>query len=171
MKKWIGLFLILIAVMPFTLFSSVDAFTEQMKKLEPFVGKWKTQSFYPGKDTAVPGELEYRWILGKNWLFIEFVGQHPERAFWEAYAMIKFDTAKNHYVSYAFFNANDPSIMIGSWISIDTFREESKDEKGNSTDGIDYTFKKDGSIYQENWIIDKNQERKITLKTYYTKVK
>ncbi|UCH98138.1 MAG: DUF1579 family protein [Candidatus Aminicenantes bacterium] len=173
MKKLLGLFLILIVIVvtPFTLFPSGDTFTEQMKKLEPFVGKWKTRSFYPGKDAAIPGELEYRWVLGENWLLVEFVGQHPERDFWEAYVMIKFDVSKNLYVSYAFFTANGPTIMTGSWISTHTFRLETKDEKGNSISGIDYTVKTDGTIYQENWVIDKNKEKKITLKTYYNQVK
>jgi hypothetical protein len=170
MKKLISIVLILMAVFAFFLFSSGDMFTEQMKKLEPFVGKWKTRSVYPGKDAVIPGDLEYRWVLGKNWMMVEFVGQHPERAFWEAYAMIKFDTAKNSYISYDFFNAKDPTTMTGTWIGPQTLRFETRDEKGNSEGGIDYTIKADGTIYQENWRIDKDNHRQITLKTDYTRV-
>lgn len=167
MKKFMVLLLIQLILIPLTLLPSGDLFTGQMKKLEPLVGKWKTQSFIPGKEAAIPGELEYRWVLGKNWLFIEFVGQHPDRDFWEAYVMIKFDTTKNHYKSYAFFTADNPTIMTGNWISTKTFRLEIKDDKGKSLSGIDYTVKADDTIYQENWIIEKNGRKKITLKTYY----
>ncbi len=170
MKRLIGLFLILMVGMGSLVWAEqAKTFTEQMEKLQPLVGKWKTRSVFPGKNLEVPGELEYRWVLGKNWLRVEFVGQHPERSFWEAYVMIKFDTAKNLYIAYAFFNADDPVIEVGSWISDKTFRLESRDDKGKTVGAIDYTVKEDGTIYQENWVIDKNNQKQITLKTYYTR--
>ena len=169
MKKLIGIVLTLTVVSSFFLLSPGDTFAEQMKKLEPFVGKWKTRSVYPGKDAVIPGDLEYRWVLGKNWMMVEFVGQHPERAFWEAYAMIKFDTATNRYISYDFFNADEPTTMTGAWISPQTLRFETRDETGSSEGGIDYTIKADGTIYQENWRIDKDKGKQITLKTDYTR--
>jgi hypothetical protein len=170
-KKRMKVVLTLLVVSPLFLFSTGNSFREQMNKLGPFVGKWKTHSIYPGKDGVIPGDLEYRWILGKNWMMVEFVGQHPERDYWEAYAMIKFDTVKNHYISYEFFNADNPTLMIGTWISPQTLRFETRDEKGNSEGGIDYTIKENGTIYQENWRINKDNRREITLKTDYTRVK
>jgi len=142
---------------------------EQMNKLEPLVGKWKTLSFFTGKAEGIPGELEYRRVLGKNWLLVEFVGKHPEREYWEAYVMIKFDATKNAYVAYSFFGVDGPVIQTGSWVSEKTFRLEIRDEKGNSS-GIDYNVKDDGTIYQENWLLDKDNQRQIRLKTVYTKI-
>ena len=139
---------------------------DMMRKLSPFVGKWKTRSVFPESGQVVHGKLEYKFVLGGNWVHIKFVGKHPDRPFWEAIAMIKFDRKKNGYVSYAFFNADEPGIMAGRWISKKTFRLESKNEKGAM--GIDYTVKQDGSIYQENWIVPKGGKRKITLRTNYS---
>jgi hypothetical protein len=169
MNRLIGLILITIILLPLSIFSSEDTISIQMKKFEPFIGKWKTRSIVPGRKLELSGDIQYRRILGKNWLLVEFVGQHPERDFWEAYVMIKFDVIKGLYVSHAFFSADDPTIMTGSWISDKTFGLEIKDKKGKSVSGINYTVKADGTIYQENWKIDDTNQRKITLKTYYTK--
>lgn len=141
--------------------------SEAMKKLTPLIGKWKTLSLYPDKGLKVPGDLEYRWVLGKNWVLCDFVGRHPEREYWAAIAMIKFDPSKKCYVSYDFFNADNPIVMTGRWISAATIRFELKNEQGSS--GIDYTVKEDGTIYQENWVLPEGKEKKITLKTDYTK--
>ncbi|MCP4221524.1 MAG: DUF1579 domain-containing protein [bacterium] len=145
---------------------------DPMKKLEPFVGKWKTVSMYTQgalKGIKIPGDLEYRWILGKSWMFVEFVGHHPKRPYWEAYAMIKYDKAKGRYISHDFFNADDPVLMTGFWLSPQTLRFEIKSGKGKS--GIDYTLKEDGTLYQENWSKSGTDEAVIRLKTWYTRVK
>jgi hypothetical protein len=147
---------------------AVDRASGAMEKLAPFIGKWKTVSLYPGRGLQVPGELEYRWVLGKNWVLVIFTGQHPEREYWAAIAMIKFDPIKKCYISHDFFNEGDPIQMTGFWITPTTIRFEIKDEKGSS--GIDYTVKPDGAIYQENWILPKGKGRKITLKTDYTRL-
>ncbi len=160
--------LLLMASVSLSADATAPAAEKQMKKLEPFVGKWKTRSVYPDKELEVHGHLEYRWVLGKTWLLNQFVGKHPEKDYWEAYAMIKYDAAKQCYVSHDFFNGNDPIIMTGTWITKNTIRFQYKDEKGKW--GIDYTAKPDGSIYQENWVEGKKGTRKITLKTDYTRV-
>ena len=141
--------------------------SDAMQRMTPFIGKWKTVSLYPDRGLRVPGELEYRWVLGKNWVLVIFVGQHPERVYWEAIAMIRFDPVKNCYISHDFFNDGDPIKMTGSWITPRTIRFELEDEKGLS--GIDYTVKADGTIFQENWIIRKDKKKKVTLKTTYTR--
>jgi hypothetical protein len=141
--------------------------SEAMQRMAPFIGKWKTVSWYPDRGLRVPGELEYRWVLGKNWVLVIFVGQHPEREYWEAIAMIRFDPVKNCYISHDFFNDGDPIKMTGSWITPRTLRFELEDEKGSY--GIDYTVNSDGTIYQENWVIPKNKSKKITLQTTYTR--
>lgn len=148
--------------------TAADVASEAMQKMTPFVGKWKTVSLYPERGLKVPGELEYRWVLGKNWVLVIFVGQHPERKYWEAIAMIKFDVEKKCYISHDFFNEMDPVQMIGFWVTPRTLRFEMKDTDGSS--GIDYTLKSDGTIYQENWILPKGKKRKITLKTDYTRL-
>ena len=167
MKK---LSIIILSMLLFTgLFAKGDTKADAMKKLTPLIGKWKTISLYPEKGLKVPGDLEYRWVLGKDYMLCDFVGRHPEREYWAAIAMIKFDADKNRYLSYEFFNAADPTIMTGYWISPSTIRFEIKDENGSA--GIDYTVKKDGSIYQENWALPKGKPKRITLKTDYTRKK
>lgn len=160
---------IIILSLSFSLYAGDEA-KEQMKKMEPFLGKWITKSVYPDKNLTVPGKLEYRWILGKNYMMIEFVGNHPEREYWEAYAMIKYDKKKKKYVSFDFFDEGDPVVSVGYWMSKDTVRFEAEDQSW----GIDYTLKKSKAgtvVYQENWVKPKDGKRKITLKTDYTRPK
>jgi hypothetical protein len=141
---------------------------EAMRKLAPFMGKWKTVSLYPQQGLKVPGQLEYRWVLGRNWVLVIFKGRHPERTYWEAIAMIRYDPEKKCYISHDYFNERDPLLMTGYWITPETLRFEMKGDHGSS--GIDYTVKPDGSIYQENWIHPGGSRRKITLKTDYTRL-
>ena len=148
--------------------SAAGTTSEAIQRMEPFIGKWKTVSWYPDRELRVPGKLEYRWVLGKNWVLVIFIGQHPEREYWEAIAMIRFDPVKNCYISHDFFNDGDPIVMVGYWISKKTLRFEIKDDKGLS--GIDYTVKEDGSIFQENWIVRKGKKKKVTLKTTYARI-
>jgi hypothetical protein len=150
-------------------FANGETKSAAMKKFTPFIGKWKTLSLYPDRGLQVPGDLEYRWVLGKDWVLCDFVGRHPERNYWAAIAMIKFDAAKNRYISYDFFNADDPTTMTGHWISSSTIRFEVTDDNGSS--GIDYSVTEDGSIYQENWVLPKGKTKRITLKTDYTRKK
>ena len=138
---------------------------DMLKKMTPFIGKWKTCSVFVDSGLEVKGNLEYRFVLGGHWIHVEFVGNHPSRPFWQAYVMIKYDEKKQSYVSHAFFSSGDPEMMNGHWISGKTLRFESK----NEAMGIDYTINDDGTIYQENWIKPKGGEKKLTLKTSYTK--
>ena len=160
--------IVLIMLLFSTIFTYGATKTGAMDKFKPFIGKWETQSLYPDTGLKVPGDLEYRWVLGKNWVLCDFVGRHPERKYWAAIAMIKFDVSKNRYISYDFFNADDPVIMTGYWLSAKTIRFEMKNDEGSS--GIDYTVKEDGSIYQENWV-RKGTTKNITLKTDYSRKK
>lgn len=160
--------IILFMFLFFGLFAKGETTSEAMKKFKPFIGKWETLSLYPDTGLKVPGDLEYRWVLGKNWVLCDFVGRHPEREYWAAIAMIKFDLSKKRYVSYDFFNVDDPIVMTGYWLSAQTIRFEVKNDEGSS--GIDYTVKEDGSIYQENWV-RKGETKRITLKTDYSRKK
>jgi hypothetical protein len=152
----------------FNSFFVLNAGTDKdfMKKLEPFVGKWKTLSIYQESGIKAPGLLEYRWILGKKWMFIEFTGNHPNKKNWGAYGFFRYDEEKKCYISYDIFNENEPTYTTGYWLNDKTLRFE---EKGKW--GIDYTIKPDGSIYQENWKRDKKSKRIITLKTDYLRIK
>ena len=161
---------ILVSVMAVFLWSfarSGETLSSEMSRFHPFIGKWNTVSIFPESGLRVVGELEYRWVLGKNWVMVEFVGKHPEREYWEAYALIRHDSRGKHYVSYDFFNEKDPVQMIGKWISPRTLRFEISDKKSRS--GIDYTIQDNGTVYQENWIEDPGKGKKITLRTYYSR--
>jgi hypothetical protein len=164
-KKWVSGFLISGLFFFICLAGNTGKADEAMDRLSPFMGKWKTTSLFPGSGEKVEGDLEYSWVLGKKWIKVEFKGNHPERDYWEAYVMIKFDQEKNQYRSYDFFSANDPVIMSGRWISPVTIRFEFLDDRPGW--GIDYTIKKDGTITQENWQITDNNQKKITLLTDY----
>jgi len=168
-KKWLILFFFMFWITEFSLLlpASVNNTGKMIKKLKPLIGNWKTHSHYPDSGMEAYGELKIRWILGGQWMFVEFIGQHPERSVWEAYALIKYDSKKSCYLSYSFFNENNPITMTGSWISSTTVRFKIKTNEGIS--GIDYTVKEDGTIYQENWLAPAQGERQVLLKTLYRK--
>ena len=164
MKKIFLSFVCLILAVSFGLSSVMDNKT-MMKRLVPLAGKWHTTSISQKTGFKAPGELEYRFVLGEDWMFVEFIGKHPKRKVWQAYVMIKYDIGKKCYVSWDFFNKNDPVLMTGEWIKENTLRFKSEHE--GILSGIDYFVKEDKTIYQENWVIDKEKNHTITLKTYY----
>lgn len=169
MKKLYTLALFSLLIFSSTLLLNAGTDSDPMEKLTPFLGKWKTMSIYQKDGLKAPGVLEYRWVLGKKWMFIEFVGQHPKRENWGAYAFFRYDKKRKCYISYDIFDEREPLFTTGHWLSKDTIRFEDKESKNKW--GIDYTIKPDGAIYQENWVINKDGKRVITLKTYYTKIK
>ena len=170
MKRWVlGLAVMAgILIAGVTDLSSGALWSPEMNKLRPLVGKWKTVSTHPEKDLKVAGDLEYSYVLGGHWLMVRFVGDHPQRSFWEAVAMIRYDPDRKSYVSFSFFNMGDPVRMTGRWISDATIRFSTKD--ADRSWGIDYTIQKDGTIYQENWAIASGGPKRITLMTRYTRL-
>lgn len=164
MKKIFISFVFLVLAVSFGLCAVMDN-TTMMKKLLPLAGKWQTTSVSQKTGFKAPGNLEYRYVLGGDWMFVEFIGKHPKRKIWQAYVMIKYDIEKKCYVSWDFFNKNDPVLMTGKWVKNNTLRFES--EHDGVLSGIDYTIKKDKTIYQENWVINKEKNHKVTLKTHY----
>jgi len=162
---WLGVILLLgagVSSLP-----AGEAANEEMEKLRPFVGVWKTDSVFPDNGLRVGGELEYRYVLGGHWLLVRFVGAHPDRSFWEAVAMIRYDGEKDAYVSFDFFAAADPVRMTGRWISDATVRFLT--EESGRTWGIDYTIREDGTVYQENWVVPAGGAKKVTLETTYSR--
>lgn len=147
--------------------SAGAVWSPEMNKLNPLAGKWKTESTYPESGLKVPGDLEYSYVLGGHWLMVRFIGHHPERSYWEAVAMIKYDHDSRSYVSFSFFNRGDPVRMTGDWISETTIRFSVKEP--DRSWGIDYTAKEDGTIFQENWLIGPSGLKKITLQTRYVR--
>jgi hypothetical protein len=144
-----------------------DGSDEFMKKLQPLIGKWKTESLLLNKNVKAPGDLQYRYVLGGRFVLCEFVGKHPDKPVWEAIVMITYDPAKGHYLGHSYFNSDQPMIMTGSFSKPHVFTLEYQSETVHF--GIDYQFKTNGLIYQENWAIDPSGQRKITMKTDYKK--
>ncbi|MDJ0839855.1 MAG: DUF1579 family protein [Acidobacteriota bacterium] len=133
-------------------------------RLNFLAGTWETESLYPGTGLKVKGKLTYTWVLGGSWLKFTFHGEHPERPFWEAHGMMHFDQNKGSYQSIAFFSADGPHTMTGTLIQPHTVRFESVSNGIRS--GIDYT-KTENAVFQENWRIEKDGRRVITLQTTY----
>lgn len=139
----------------------------EQQRLDFLAGSWTTLSETVKGDT-IPGTLEYQWVLGKQWLRVVFIGEPDDGRVWEAYAMVKYDSESGEYVSYAFFNANDPVRYRGYPVDDSTLRFEYEGAEG--TVGIDYHNRGDGTVYQENWSLSPGGERTITLRTTYRSV-
>jgi hypothetical protein len=144
-----------------------DSATMQAK-LNFLEGDWISVSTFPATGQEVTGDLSYHWTIGGNWLLCRFIGDHPTREYWEAVAMMRWDTEAGHYVSLAFFGPSDPGKSEG--ILIDGKIISMRNGEGNDMTGIDYHPTATG-VYQENWRFDEEGKRVITLKTVYTKAK
>jgi hypothetical protein len=144
---------------------TVFAYEDGQSKLNFLAGEWKTVSEFTSSGMKVEGNLTYYWVIGGEWLHCRFIGNHPDRPYWEAVAMMRFDSESGRYVSVAFFNDQMPVTMYGIAVGENTIRFERTIDDGKT--GIDYTDKGNGTVYQENWI-EINGERTITLKTDYT---
>ena len=141
-----------------------DTLTADHQKLNFLAGTWETESTYPSTGLKVKGKLSYEWVLGGSWLKFTFNGKHPRRAYWEAHGMMHYDKTKGSYQSIAFFSDDGPHTMTGSLVGANTVRFET--EANGIRSGIDYT-KTETAVYQENWRIEKDSSKVITLKTTY----
>ena len=162
-----------LALIVITLFSAGFALAQQVdpaqmnEKLDFLEGTWKLKmDLLDG--TYGKGEICYKWVLGKSWMRIDFVGKRPDGRPWEAYGMQKYDSGKGCYVSNVYFGPGDPVTYTGKWIDGKTLRVE-LELNGRQT-GIDYIDKDDGTILQENWFINDEGERVVVLKTDYSRV-
>ena len=131
-------------------------------------GRWATESEIIPTGELAPGDLEYKWVLGGLWMQVEFHGQHPGGAVWEAHVMMQYDYASSLYRAFAFFNGQEPYLYTGSMLDERTFRISHTSENGAQT-GIDYRNNGDGTVYQENWLLSDDGQRRVTLKTEYSR--
>lgn len=142
-----------------------DAMQQKLAFLE---GDWKTVSTFTASGEVAPGTLSYHWVLGGAWLQCTFHGDRADGRVWEAHAMLRWDGQKGHYVSWAFFGPGDPIMYSGTALEDGTLRFEFTNNGART--GIDYCPRMADSVYQENWTIGPDGERRITLKTDYTRV-
>ncbi len=127
-------------------------------------GEWRTTSEFPD-GTVVEGDLTYRWVMGGAWMQVEFRGEPPDGSLWEAHVMQRWNPAEEEYEAWSFPEEGDPIRYRGASPESGFFRIERTDPEG-TTSGIDYREREDGSVHQENWILE-NGERRVTLRTTY----
>jgi len=132
--------------------------------LDFLAGEWVTESTWPETGQTVSGRLSYTWVLGGRWLKFTFVGAHPDRDYWEAHGMIQWDPDTGAYRSVAFWDGSGPHTLAGRFIDARTIRFSPEDGRS----GIDYRATEAG-VYQENWRLDTDDRRIVTLKTTYTR--
>ena len=148
--------LLIIASIP--AFAQDDA-TAMQGSIDFLSGTWRTVSTFIASGAEAPGTLTYKWVLGGEWMRIEFVGKHPQRDVWEAHGLMRWDPERKVIVSYVVFGPNDVSMMTGQPI------EGGGISLTATTDGrafgIDYHPRGENAVYQENWAIDVNGERQV----------
>lgn len=132
------------------------------------VGEWRTSSEFPDGAEG-EGELEYRWVFDGRWMNVEFHGSHPRGAPWEAHVMQRWNPEDEAYESWVFRGDGPPLRYRGSSPDPGFFRVEHTSEAG-VTVGIDYHEQSDGSVYQENWVMEEG-ERSVTLQTQYSRMR
>jgi hypothetical protein len=138
---------------------------EELQKLGFLEGYWKTRSEFTRDGTIAYGTLRYEWVLGGNWLKVTFIGDHPSGRVWEAHGMIGKNYDAEGFIGHIFFGPDDPVVYTGLMINENTYRMETT--FNGVTSGIDYINRSDGTVYQENWVLDAQGSRRITLKTTY----
>lgn len=163
MKKSIALTIIFTLALAGSALAQDTTTVEMNKKLDFLIGKWKTASTVG--EATYPGDLEYEYIMNKNWIKITFVGKNPARAYWEAHGLMNYDEKASKYVSWVVFNKGNPVPAYGHWADENTFRME----YGNG--GIDYKKTEGGGVLQINYNIDAEGKRTKTMTTTYERVK
>jgi hypothetical protein len=128
------------------------------------VGEWRTTSEFPDGRTG-DGELEYRWVFDGGWMKVEFHGDHPDGAMWEAHVMQRWNPEAGSYEAWVFRGGGEPLPHTGTLVEPGHFRVQHTTEEGVTT-GIDYHAMDDGSVYQENWVVEEGT-RTVTLRTRY----
>jgi hypothetical protein len=134
------------------------------QRIDFLIGEWYTASEFPD-GRAAQGELSYRWVLGGEWMKVEFSGDHPGGGPWEAHGMQRWNPEQNAYEAWVFAAPGPPIRFHGTSDGPGHFRIEQSLESGGAS-GIDYRLQDDGSVHQENWITE-NGERRVTLETRY----
>jgi len=129
------------------------------------VGQWRTTSEFPDGRTG-RGDLEYRWVFDGGWMKVEFHGEHPDGAMWEAHVMQRWNPDTGVYESWVFRGGGEPLRHTGTLVEPGHYRVRHAGAEGVAT-GIDYHAMEDGSVYQENWI-EEDGVRTVTLRTQYT---
>lgn len=164
MRKTLAFLIIIIIALASLAIAQENKTIEMNEKLEFLIGKWKTVSKTPAGG-EFPGDLTYEWVMGKNWIRITFVGQHPRMPFWEAHGFMNYDEKAGKYVSYVVFNEKNPEPEYGYWVDENTFR------MGTEKKGIDYLKLEGGGVLQKNFHLDEKGNRIDILITTYEKVK
>lgn len=154
---------LLALVLP-SLLSAQPALSEEHRRIDFLVGEWRTTSEFPDGRTG-EGELEYRWVFEGAWMKVEFTGEHPDGVLWEAHAMQRWDPDSGTYQSWVFRPGGPPLRYEGATPEPGLYRIRHTSEDG-TTSGIDYRRQDDGTVAQENWVLEEG-ERRVTLRTRY----
>ena len=143
------------------------ALSPEHERIDFLAGTWVTVSEFPDGQEGV-GKLEYRWVFDGAWMKVEFHGRPPGGGGgWEAHVMQRWNPEKENYEAWVFRAQGPPLLYRGSSPEPGLFRVEYEGEDGVVT-GIDYHDMGDGTVYQENWVLEPEAgERRITLRTSY----
>lgn len=139
-------------------------------RIDFLVGEWRTESTFPDGRVG-RGELSYRWVLDGSWMKVEFLGDHPAGAPWAAQVMQRWNADAGRYESWVFGGDGPPLHYRGESEGPGHFRVTctpgAADPAGaGTTSGIDYRLQTDGTVLQENWVLEGDQ-RRMTLRTRY----
>ncbi len=134
------------------------------ERIDFLVGEWQTVSEFPDGQEG-RGTLSYRWVHGGRWMRVEFSGEPPGEGRWEAHAMQRWDEEEGVYRAWVFPEDGPPLLYLGTSEAPGHFRVEYTPDAGSAT-GIDYWRQEDGSVHQENWVLE-DGERRVTLRTRY----
>ena len=133
------------------------------ERIDFLVGEWQTVSeFADGRSAR--GALSYEWVLGGAWMKVHFDGDHPDGGVWEAHGMQRWNPETEEYEAHVYAGSGPPVTYRGSSDGPGHFGVALTTDSGSS--GIDYHRQDDGTVYQENWVIE-GGERRITLRTRY----
>lgn len=145
------------------------------------VGEWRTVSEFPDGSVG-HGELSYRWVLDGGWMKVEFRGDHPAGTPWAAQVMQRWNPESRAYESWVFGGGGPPLHYRGESEGPGHFRVTFTPDAGTPdtgpaagpvtgpitgpTTGIDYRRQDDGTVFQDNWVLE-GDARRVTLRTRY----
>jgi hypothetical protein len=149
--------------------SALSTAQEQDRKLEYFLGEWKSVSIDKSTGQKVEGHSAIKRVIGDQWL--EWIFRMPlADEGLEVITLINYDDLKKQYAFYSFNPMDEEPIPhFGNWI--DAKRLRIKTDFGGQVVWVDFVLNDESCFEQFHYRVTPNGEKEPTSTTIYSKIK
>ena len=147
--------------------SAINA-QEQDKKLDYFIGEWKSVSINQPTGEKITGHSLITRVIGNKWIEWRFRMPHASGEL-EVITLINYDEAKKQYAFYSFNPMDEEPIPhFGNWI--DKKSLQIKTDFGGDVVWVDFVLKDESNFEQIHSHLTSCGEKEATSITIYTKI-